>query len=82
MRAGFRVDELGVDAHAGSVALDRAFENVTDAEILADRFRVEVLALVGEGGVPSDDEAFADAREIGGEVFRDPIGEIVLRRIA
>ena len=82
MRAGFGVDELGVDAHPVLVALHRAFEHVADAEFLADLLGVDALALVGEGGVAGDDEAVADAREFGGEVFGDAVGEIILARIA
>ena len=32
MRAGFGVDELGVDAYPALVALDRAFQHGADAE--------------------------------------------------
>ena len=46
-----------------------------------DLLGVDALALVGEGGVARDDEAIADARQIGGEVFGDAVGEIVLGRI-
>jgi hypothetical protein len=70
MRAGLRVDELGVDAHPVLVALHRAFENIAHAELLADFLGVKVLALESEGGVARDHEAVADARQIGGEVFR------------
>ena len=82
MRAGFRVDELGVDAHPVLVALHRAFEHIAHAELLADRLGVDALALVGEGGVAGDDEAVADARQVGRQVLGDAVGEIVLRRIA
>ncbi len=78
MRARFRVDELRVDAHAVLVALHRAFEHVANAELLADLLGVDGLALEGEGGVARDDEAVADARKIGGEVFGDAVGEIIL----
>jgi hypothetical protein len=49
MRAGFRVNELDVDAHPTGVALHRAFKDVTHAEFLADPLGVEVLVLEGEG---------------------------------
>jgi hypothetical protein len=45
MRAGLGVDELRVDAHPVEVALHRAFEHVSHAELLGDRLGVEVLAL-------------------------------------
>ena len=81
MRAAFGVDELGVDAHPVGVALHRAFEHVAHAELLADRLGVEVLALEGEGGVAGDDEAVVEARQFGGEILGDAVGEIVLGRI-
>ena len=77
-----RVDELRVDAHPVLVALRRAFEHVANAKLLADLLGVEVLALVGEGRVAGDHETVADAREIGGEVFGDAVGEVILGRIA
>ena len=61
MRARFRVDELGVDADAVLVALDRAFEHIANAEFLADLLGVDGLALVGERGVAGDYETVADA---------------------
>ena len=45
MRAGFRVDELRVDPHPVLVALDRAFEHVANAELLADLFGVDGFCL-------------------------------------
>ena len=41
MRAGFCVDQLRVDPHPILVALDRAFEHVANAELLADLFGVD-----------------------------------------
>ena len=78
MSAGVGVNKLRVDAHAVLVALHRAFEHVADAELFADLFGVEALALEGERRVASDDEAVADAREFGGEVLGHAVGEIVL----
>ena len=82
MRAAFGVDELGVDAHPVLIALHRAFEHVAHAQLLADRLGVDALALVGEGRVAGDHEAVADAREVGGQVVGDAVGEIILARIA
>ena len=82
MRAGVRIDELGVDAHAVLVALHRAFEHIAHAELLADILGVDVLALEGEGGVAGDHEAVADARQVGRQILRNAVGEIVLGGIA
>ena len=82
MRAGLAIDKLRVDAHPVLVALHRAFEDIAHAQFLADLLGVDVLALEGEGGVARDHEAVADAREVGREVLRDAVGEIILAWIA
>ena len=82
MCAGFAVDELGVDAHPVLIALNRAFKHVADPELLGDLLGVDGLALEGEGGVARNHETVADARQVGGEVLGDAVGEIVLARIA
>jgi hypothetical protein len=81
VRARFGVDQLRVDPHPILVALHRAFEHVTDPELLADRLSVDGLALVRERGIAGDDEAISDAREVSREVLGDAVGEIVLCRI-
>ena len=65
MRAGFRVNELGVDANAGRRRLHRAFERIFHAELLADRLHVGRLSLVREGGIARDDEHAGQPRERG-----------------
>ena len=50
------VDQLGVDAQVVAGATDAAFEDVADAQFLADLRRLDGLALVGEGGVAGNDE--------------------------
>ena len=70
MIAGLRVDKLDIDPHAAGVALDRAFEHIADAKLLADFPRVvDILALEGESGVARDHESAAEAREVGGETL-------------
>ena len=81
MIAGLRVNELHVHSQAALVALDRAFEHVADAKLLADFPRVDILALEGECGVARDHEGAAKAREVGGETLSYPVGEIVLGRV-
>ena len=70
MRAGFCVDELGVDPHPVGVALHGAFEHVANAEFLADLLGVKVLAFEGEGRVAGDDEAIVETRQFGGRDSR------------
>ena len=76
------VDELGVDPHPVAARLHRSFENIAHAEILADRLRVDRLALEGHGSVARDDEGVADARETGGQFIGQGVDEVVLPRIA
>ena len=78
MCAGLGRDELGVEGDVLAEATHAAFEHVAHAELTADLFGVDRLALVGEGGVAGDDEAVGEMREVGGEVVGDAVGEIVL----
>ena len=47
-------------------------------EVTPDLLEVSDLAFISEGGAAPDDEGAMDAREIGGEIFGDPVGEILL----
>ena len=82
MGAGFRIDELGVDAEAVLIALDRTFEYVAHAKLPADLLGVDRFALVGEGCRAGDHEAVADARKVGGQIVREAIGKVILGGIA
>jgi hypothetical protein len=78
MRAGRAVNKLRVDAHLVLVALYRAFEDIPNAQLLANLLAIDVLPFEGESGIAPDDKAVADARQVGREVLRDAIGEIIL----
>ena len=82
MIAALGVDELHVDPHAVSAALDAAFEDIAHVEVAPDLLHVGGLPFVGEGGVAGDDERARDAREVGGEALGDAVGEIFLFGIA
>ena len=56
MAARFGVDELDIDAHSVLAALNAALEDVADVQLPADLLQIDVLALVGEGGVAPDHE--------------------------
>ena len=64
MRAGFAINQLRVDTHPVLIALHRAFEDIANAQFLADLLAADVLALEGEGGIARNREAVADAREV------------------
>jgi hypothetical protein len=46
--AGFGIDELHVDAHAGAGALNAALEDIADVQLAPDPLHVERLAFKGE----------------------------------
>jgi hypothetical protein len=54
MTAAFGVDELDVDAHSASAALNAALKDVADVQLAADRLHVERLAFVSERRIASD----------------------------
>ena len=78
MIAGFGVDELHVDAHAVSAALNAALEDIADVQLAADLLQIDGFALVGEGGVAPDHDGAPYARKIGREALRDPVDEMLL----
>ena len=82
MIAGFGVDQLHVDAHAVSAALNAALQHIADVQLAADLLQIDGLALVGEGGIAPDHERAANARKIGREALRDPVDEMLLLRVA
>ncbi|HKJ75191.1 MAG TPA: hypothetical protein VKA19_13840 [Alphaproteobacteria bacterium] len=78
MKAVFGFDELRGDPHHIAVRPDAAFENVVDAERLANLPKVVVLSLEGEGrGSPGDLE-LRNARKNVEDFFRDAVREIAL----
>jgi hypothetical protein len=61
----FGVDELDVDAHAVSAALDAALEDTADVQLAPDRLCLERLALVCERRMAGDHDRASNARKIG-----------------
>ena len=82
MVAGFGVDELHVDTHAISAALNAALEDITDVQLAPDLLQVDGFALVGECGVAPDHERASNTRKIGRQALRDPVDEMLLLRVA
>jgi len=62
--------------------LHRSFQRITHPEVPADLLHVSRLALVSEGGVARDHEAAGNAREVGGQLVGEHVGEIILSGIA
>ena len=82
MGAIIRFDQLRRDPHPARGFAHAAFEHVTHAEFAADLLDVDRLALVDEGRVAGDDEQPFEPRQTGGDVLDQPVGEILLLRIA
>ena len=76
------VNELHIDAHAVSAALDAALEDIADVQVAPDRLHVEQLALVRERRVAGDHDGASNSRKIGRQVLRDPVDEMLLLRVA
>ena len=82
MIARFGVDELHVDAHAVSAALDAALEDIADVQLAPDLSSRRRLAFVGERRVAPDHDGASYPREVGREALRDPVDEMLLLRVA
>ena len=82
MRAGRGVNELGSHPDLAAAMLRAAFEYIAHAEVLADLLHFYRLALVGEGCATRDYKRAFDARQTGGELLCNDIGQIVLPRIS
>ena len=78
MRTGIGVYELGVDPYTVRIALHRTFDDVLNAEVLADLLGIYVLALESKCSVACDDEAIGVSRHSGSEIFCNGVGKIIL----
>src|SRR5208337_2599400 len=76
MIARFGVDELDVDAHAVSTALNAALKDIADVQLAPDRLHVERLAFEGEGRIAGDYVSAPNARKISREALRDAVNEM------
>ena len=78
LRAAFRIDQLNIDLNMVAGALHAAIENVAHPELASDLLRTDGFALVSERSHGRDHEAPRNPRQVGGEIFGDRIGEILL----
>ena len=78
LRAAFAIDQLHVNPDLVINPPHAAFEDITDAELAADPFHVDGLALVRKGGIASDHKATGNPRQIGRQILSDPVREILL----
>ena len=64
------------------LATNTALEHVPDTQLAADLANIGRLALVLKARVAGDDEQFGEPRQLGNDIFADPITEVFLARIA
>ena len=81
MRAGFGIDQLGVDPDPIARASDAALQHIAHPELAADLLGVHRFVLVGEGRIAGDHEYPEAPRQIGCQIVSDPISEILLPAI-
>src|SRR5258708_18789782 len=82
MRAGLRVDELGVDPDAARAALYAALHHIAHAEFAADLPGIARLVAIGEGGIARDHAGPGQPREVRRKALGDAVDEIILRLVA
>ena len=82
MIAGFSVDELHIDTHAVSAALDAAFKHIADVQFAADLLQIDGFAFVSERCVTADHEGASYARKVGRQALSDAVDEMFLLWIA
>src|SRR5215472_9634954 len=82
MGAGRRLDELSCYPHAVACLAHTPLKNVAHPQLAPDLFDVDGPALVGETRVARDDEEPTPFREGGDDVLADPVGEVLLLRVA
>ena len=81
MHAATGVNEPRIDANAIGGAKHAAFHLVLDAEVAGDARRRGAIALVRIDGVPRHHRELWKAAHRADDVLREPIGEIVARRV-
>ena len=82
MISALRVDQLDIDAHPISAALNAALQDITNVQLAADLLQIDVLAFVGEGRVSANHERAADARQVRCQALSHAVHEIFLLRVA
>ena len=76
------IEKLDGHPHPAADLAHAPFGHVPDAELAADPFDLGRLVLVGEAGVAGDDEQRPEPRQFGDDFSRNPVGKIILPRIA
>ena len=82
MGACLGLDQLRRDPHPATAFANRPFEHVSHAQLVANLLNVEILPLVGEAGIASDDTQPLNADECGDDLLDHTVGEISLFGVA
>ena len=77
-RTRLNIDHLRVQPNPFVVSPNPAGEDITNIQLTSDLLRIDGVALVAEGRVARDHQAPGNPREVSGETFGDPVGEIFL----
>src|SRR5437588_12678687 len=76
-----RLDQLSSDPHAIPRPADTSLNDEASPELAADFLSLECLAFERKGRVPCDHHQVPEPAQFGGDIFRDPVREILLCRI-
>jgi len=81
MCVGGGVNQLSVDADQVTGSPDTPFEHIADAQLTANLLRIDGFVPVRECGIARDHEHVFEPRQIGCQIFADPVCEILLVRV-
>src|SRR5271165_2013362 len=82
MRTRLRIDQLCVDPDLVARPLDASFEDIANAQLVANLLGLGRLVAVAERGIAGNYKHVSDPRQIGRQVLGDRVGEILLVRVA
>ena len=80
--AAATIDQLRIDANLVAAAAYTAFQYVAHAEFGGYGAQVDRLAFIGKARVTANHEQSGYSRQVGGQVFGDAVGEVILLAIA
>ena len=82
MITGLGIDQLDIHAKPVSATLNASLQHITHIQFSADLLQIDMFALVGKGGVASNDEASRYTRQIRGQALGHAVDEVFLFGIA
>src|ERR1700676_3178980 len=82
MRSGLGVNQLCVDLHCRAGSPYAPLQKKADAAFATNLPCIDRLALVSQSGCARNDEGAWQAREVGGEIVRDSVREVVVLSVA